>query len=60
MDSRTVPIVDEAAMLAIIAELTAKARASEAKQILVGDDKQLAGIEREGMFSTLRQAYGAA
>jgi AAA domain-containing protein len=60
-DFRTVLIVDEAAMLATkhMAELTAKARASGAKLILVGDDKQLASIERGGMFSALRQEHGA-
>ena len=61
-DSRTVLIVDEAAMLATkhMADLAARARASGAKLILVGDDKQLASIERGGMFSALRQEHGAA
>ena len=60
--SRTVLIVDEAAMLSTkhLAELTAKARESGAKLILVGDDKQLASIERGGMFGALRQEHGAA
>jgi hypothetical protein len=59
--SRTVLIVDEAAMLSTkhLAELTAKARESGAKLILVGDDKQLASIERGGMFGALRQEHGA-
>jgi ATP-dependent exoDNAse (exonuclease V) alpha subunit len=61
-DSRTVLIEDEAAVFATkhMAELTAKARASGAKLILVGDDEQLASIERGGMFGALRQEHGAA
>jgi Ti-type conjugative transfer relaxase TraA len=61
-NSRTVLIVDEAAMLSTkhLAELTARARESGAKLILVGDDKQLASIERGGMFGALRQEHGAA
>jgi AAA domain len=31
-----------------------------AKLILAGDDRQLASIERGGMFETLRQQFGAA
>jgi ATP-dependent exoDNAse (exonuclease V) alpha subunit len=54
--------VDEAAMLATqhLARLAAAARASGAKLILAGDDKQLSSIERGGMFETLRQTHGAA
>ena len=61
-NSRTVLIVDEAAMLATtnMAGLTTKAREAGAKLILVGDDRQLSSIERGGMFSALRQEHGAA
>jgi hypothetical protein len=58
----TVLIVDEAAMLSTkdLAALAAGAREAGAKLILAGDDKQLASIERGGMFETLRQHHGAA
>ena len=58
----TVLIVDEAAMLSTkeLARAAAAARDAGAKLILVGDDKQLASIERGGMFETLRQTHGAA
>ena len=58
----TVLIVDEAAMISTknLAALAAGARAAGAKLILAGDDKQLASIERGGMFETLRQTHGAA
>lgn len=61
-DARTVLIVDEAAMLATepLGKLAATARAAGAKLILAGDDRQLASIERGGMFATLRSAHGAA
>jgi Ti-type conjugative transfer relaxase TraA len=60
--SRTVLIVDEAAMLstAQMADLTARAREAQAKLILVGDERQLSSIERGGMFEALRQEHGAA
>ena len=60
--SRTVLIVDEAAMLssAQMAELTGKAREAQAKLILVGDERQLSSIQRGGMFEALRQEHGAA
>ena len=59
---RTVIMVDEAAMLSTkhLARLMQKADASGAKLILAGDDKQLASIERGGMFGALRAAHGAA
>ena len=58
----TVVIVDEAAMISTkeLARLAAAAREAGAKLILAGDDKQLASIERGGMFETLRQIHGAA
>jgi len=59
---RTVIMVDEAAMLSTkhLAALMEHADASGAKLILAGDDKQLASIERGGMFGALRAALGAA
>ena len=61
-DNRTVVMVDEAAMLdtKIMAELTGAARDAGAKLILVGDDRQLASIDRGGMFGALKDQYGAA
>lgn len=59
---RTVVMVDEAAMLdtKLMAMVTSHARASGAKLILAGDDRQLSSIERGGMFAALKQRYGAA
>ena len=61
-DSRTVLIVDEASMLLTkhLAEVTAQTRAAGAKLILAGDDKQLASIERGGLFGELKEQYGGA
>jgi Ti-type conjugative transfer relaxase TraA len=61
-DRKTVVIVDEAAMLdaRITGELLAEARKSGAKLILAGDDRQLASIERGGLFTELTQRHGAA
>jgi Ti-type conjugative transfer relaxase TraA len=61
-DRRTVLVVDEAAMLdsRVTGELLAEAKRSGAKVILAGDDRQLASIERGGLFSELRQQHGAA
>ena len=61
-DRRTVVIVDEAAMLdsRVTGELLGEARRSGAKVVLAGDDRQLASIERGGLFSELRQRHGAA
>ena len=55
-DTKTVVIVDEAAMLdsRITGELLAAARSSGAKLILAGDDRQLASIERGGLFAELK------
>ena len=60
--ARTVVIVDEAAMLdaRVTGELLHEARRSRAKVILAGDDRQLASIERGGLFSELRQRHGSA
>ena len=61
-DRRTVVVVDEAAMLdsRVTGELLTEARRAGAKVILTGDDRQLASIERGGLFTELRQRYGAA
>jgi len=61
-DARTVLIVDEAGMLSTkhLAAVTAQARASGAKLILAGDDKQLASIERGGLFGALKEKHGGA
>jgi len=61
-DRKTVVMVDEAAMIGtkIMGELLARAHEAGAKLILVGDDRQLASIERGGLFAELRQHHGAA
>lgn len=60
--ARTLVVVDEAAMLdsRMTGELLAEAKASGAKLILAGDDRQLASIERGGLFTELRQRHGSA
>ena len=59
-DSRTVLIVNEAGMLSTkhLAEVTGEVRAAGAKLVLAGDDKQLASIERGGLFGALKEKYG--
>lgn len=61
-NAKTVLIVDEAAMLSSyhLGRVMERAGAAGAKVILAGDDKQLASIERGGMFSALRAEHGAA
>ena len=61
-NAKTVLIVDEAAMLSTkhLVGLMEKAEQAGAKVILTGDDKQLASIERGGMFGALRDEHGAA
>jgi Ti-type conjugative transfer relaxase TraA len=61
-DARTVLMVDEAAMLSTkhLAAVTARAREAGAKLILVGDDRQLASIERGGLFGALKETHGGA
>jgi ATP-dependent exoDNAse (exonuclease V) alpha subunit len=61
-DRRTVLIVDEAGMLSTkhLAAVTGEARAAGAKLILAGDDRQLASIERGGLFGALKEKHGAA
>ena len=60
-DRRTVLVVDEAAMLdsRVTGELMAEAKRAGAKVVLSGDDRQLASIERGGLFTELRQRHGA-
>jgi Ti-type conjugative transfer relaxase TraA len=62
LDQRTVLVVDEAAMLdsQVTGELLAEARRAGAKVVLAGDDRQLASIERGGLFTELRLRHGAA
>lgn len=61
-NARTLVVVDEAAMLdsRVTGELLAEAKRSGAKLILAGDDRQLASIERGGLFTELRQRHGSA
>lgn len=61
-DARTVLIVDEAGMLSTkhLAAVTSMARATGAKLILAGDDKQLASIERGGLFGALKDEHSGA
>ncbi|HEY1757670.1 MAG TPA: AAA family ATPase [Bryobacteraceae bacterium] len=61
-DRNSVVMVDEAAMIDTrnLGRLTVHARDAGAKMILIGDDRQLASIERGGMFSVLKDRYGAA
>jgi Ti-type conjugative transfer relaxase TraA len=61
-DKSTVVIVDEAAMLdtRVTRELLVEARRGGARLILAGDDRQLASIERGGLFSELKQRHGSA
>lgn len=58
----SVIIIDEAAMLdtARIDALTRLADDTGAKLVLVGDDRQLASIERGGMFAEIREKIGSA
>lgn len=58
----TLVMVDEAAMLdsRIVGQLLVEARASKAKLVLAGDDRQLTSIERGGLFTELRHRHGSA
>lgn len=60
--AKSLIIVDEAAMLdtARIDALTRLAAETRGKLVLVGDDRQLASIERGGMFAEIRQRIGSA
>ena len=57
-----VVIVDEAAMLdsRVTGELLAEAKRAGAKLVLAGDDRQLASIERGGLFAELKARHGSA
>ena len=59
---KTILMVDEAAMLSSrhLGRVLSAAKAAGAKVILTGDDKQLASIERGGMYSALKAEHGAA
>jgi Ti-type conjugative transfer relaxase TraA len=61
-NSRTVVIVDEAAMIdtKLMMQVTTRAYEAGAKLILVGDDRQLSSIDRGGMFGVLKDKHGAA
>ena len=59
---RTVVVVDEAAMVdtKLMALIATHAHEAGAKLILAGDDRQLASIERGGMFGALKDRHEAA
>jgi len=59
IDSKTVLVVDEAAMLGteLMVELFNVAKRAHTKVILVGDERQLPSIERGGMFEVLAQRF---
>ena len=61
-DRRTVLIIDEAGMLSTkhLARVMEEARSAGANLILTGDDRQLASIERGGLFGALKQQYGGS
>ena len=60
--AKSMIIVDEAAMLdtARIGALTRLAAETGGKLVLVGDDRQLASVERGGMFAEIRARVGSA
>jgi conjugative relaxase-like TrwC/TraI family protein len=62
LDSQTVVILDEAAMLGTrkLARLMTHASRAHAKLIMIGDDKQLASIDTGGAFRALRLRLGAS
>jgi conjugative relaxase-like TrwC/TraI family protein len=62
LDSRTVLVVDEAAMVATrkLAPLLAHAERAGARVVLVGDDRQFAPIAAGGGFRALRLRLGAS
>ena len=62
IDAQTVLMVDEAAMVGtrLLSDLLKHAAAAGAKVILVGDDRQLDSIERGGLFTALREKFGAS
>jgi hypothetical protein len=62
LNSRTVLVVDEAAMVATrkLVPLLAHAEQAGAKVVLVGDDRQFASIDAGGGFRALRLRLGAS
>ena len=62
LDSRTVLVVDEAAMLGSrkLTRLLEHAQHARAKVVLVGDDRQLSAIDAGGGFRALRHRLGAS
>lgn len=60
-DRKTCVIVDEAAMLdtRTYARLMRHAAETGAKVVLVGDDRQHASVERDGMYSGLKERHGS-
>lgn len=62
LDSSSVLFVDEAAMMdnERLGAVLKHANKAHAKVILIGDDRQLASIERGGMFTAIREKYGAS
>jgi conjugative relaxase-like TrwC/TraI family protein len=62
LDSRTVLVVDEAAMLGSrkLTRLLDHADQAQAKVVLVGDDRQLSAIDAGGGFRALRLRLGAS
>jgi conjugative relaxase-like TrwC/TraI family protein len=62
IDSRTVIVVDEAAMVGTrkLARLLARAEAAQSKVVLVGDPCQLPEIDAGGAFRSLQHRLGAS
>jgi hypothetical protein len=62
LDGQTVLVVDEAGMLGSrkLARLLDHAQQTQAKVVLVGDDRQLAAIDAGGGFRALRLRLGAS
>ena len=44
----------------VTGEVLTEVKRAGAKVVLAGDDRQLASIERGGLFTELRQRHGAA
>jgi hypothetical protein len=61
-DRRTLVVVDEAAMMdsKVTGALLREAKLSGAKVVLAGDDRQLASIERGGLYTELKKAHGSS
>ena len=59
---RTLVVVDEAAMMdsKVTGAVLREAKLAGAKVVLAGDDRQLASIERGGLFGELRKAHGSS